>query len=284
MSDGISKSLSSKIVCKGLEVTRLDSEGKEVSRYHLELLTKFTRIPYRGTSLRVVAFSDWRVQDIGALIRFIRAQKKPDLILYAGDDIRRFRPARKNHFKEIAKLSRFGLCAVAGNDDPADTRKLITGRNVYPVHSCALVLGPFAILGADGAPLSKELGPNYNLGHLLYPERVLALHMGRWNAREFQQKKLIIVSHTPPYGVLDFAVRFGPRKIGSRPLRAFLESSSNSLLCVCGHVHRCGGQTDRIGMTLVVNAASHDSPGESGRVAIIRIGADDSANVQWHLI
>ncbi len=284
MRNEVNKPTSSKIICKGLEVTLVDSEGKEVSRYRLDVLRKVARVPYRGASLRAIAFSDWRVQDIGASIRFIKAQKKPDLILYAGDDIRRFRPARKNHFEEIAKLSRFGLCVVAGNDDPAETRQLITGQNVYPVHSCALVLGHFAIVGVDGAPLSNELGPNYNIGRLLYPEHVLALQMKRWKTRDFRHKKLIIVSHTPPYGVLDFAVRFGPHKIGSRPLRDFLDSSPNSLVCVCGHVHRCGGQTAKVGTTLVVNAASHDSLGEPGKVAIIQIDKDDSVSVEWHLI
>jgi hypothetical protein len=103
-----------------------------------------------------LAFSDWRVQEIGALVRFLRAQKKPDLIVYAGDDIRRFRPPGKNYFQEIARLARFGICVVAGNDDPADTRQLMTGRSVYPVHSCALSLGRFAIVGVDGAPLSNQ--------------------------------------------------------------------------------------------------------------------------------
>jgi Icc-related predicted phosphoesterase len=160
----------------------------------------------------------------------------------------------------------------------------MTGRSVYPVHSCALSLGRFAIVGVDGAPLSNDLGPKYNLGYLLYPEGVLARQMDRWNANQFQKKKLIIISHAPPYGTLDFAVRFGPRNIGSRPLQRFLDSSPNSMLCVCGHVHRCGGQTERMGKTLVVNAASHDSVGASGKVAIIQIKGDDSLGVEWHSI
>jgi Icc-related predicted phosphoesterase len=271
-----------KILWKGPEVVLLDSDGEEVSRYRLELLRKTVRLPYRGSTLRLIAFSDWRVQDIRELIRFVREQERADLILYAGDDISRFRPAKKNYFQEIAKLSRFGLCAVAGNDDRADTRTLIAGRNVYAVHSCALVLGNFAVVGVDGAPLSKDLGPNYNIGYLLYPEAVLARQMERWT-RLLGGKKLIVVSHTPPYGVLDFAVRFGPRSIGSRPLQKFLSASSAPVLCVCGHVHRCGGQHARLGTAVVVNAASHDSAGEVGKVAIIQI-RDDSTSVEWHQI
>src|SRR6202041_1954470 len=70
--------------------------------------------------------------------------------------------------------------------------------------------------------------------HACHPEGVLARQMDRWDAGQFQKKKLIIISHSPPYGTLDFAVRFGSRNIGSRPLRQFLDSSPNSVLCVCG--------------------------------------------------
>jgi hypothetical protein len=89
------KPAASRIVWKGLDVTRVNSTSEAVSTYRLELLRKIVKVPYRGQNLRIVAFSDWRVQEIVALIRFLRAHKKPDLIVYAGDDIRRFRPPQK---------------------------------------------------------------------------------------------------------------------------------------------------------------------------------------------
>lgn len=254
-------------------------------RYRLDLLGQVTTIPHSGSSLRIVAFSDWRVQDIRELIRFIKAQKKrPDLILYAGDNVKRFRPAGRNLFQQIGKLSANGLCAVAGNDDPPACRDLIAGQHVYAVHSCALVLGRFAVVGAEGAPLFQNDTEHRNMGHLLYPERVLALQMKRWRTSALANKKLIIVSHAPPFGVLDFPARYGTRSIGSRPLREFLEAAANSLLCVCGHVHRCGGQCARAGNCVVVNAASHDSPGDAGKVAIIDVRNGRVSAVNWHPI
>jgi hypothetical protein len=94
------KSSASRIVCKGLDVIRVNSAGEAVSSYRLELLRKIVTVSYRGKNLRIVAFSDWRVQEIGELIRFLHAQKKPDLIVYAGDDIRRCRPPWKNISKK----------------------------------------------------------------------------------------------------------------------------------------------------------------------------------------
>ena len=244
-------------------------------------------MPHRGDSIRLLAFSDYRVQDIGSLIRFVQSQRRPDLILYAGDDIRRFRQAQTNFFQRLAALSRYGLCAVAGNDDRPEVRELITGRHVFSVHSCALVLGRFAILGIEGAPIfpmRDGFDKSYNKGFLLYPEPILDWHIRRWMACAFKRKKLIVVSHTPPSGVLDFAMRFGRRNIGSRPLRQFLESSPNALLCVSGHVHSQGARSERFGNALAVNAASHDRPGDPGRVAIIEIANGVVSAPDWHEI
>jgi Icc-related predicted phosphoesterase len=108
--------------------------------------------------------------------------------------------------------------------------------------------------------------------------------MRHWRKAALAKKKLIIVSHAPPYGVLDLAVRYGRRSIGSRPLREFLEADANSLLCVCGHVHRCGGKSATVGQCLVVNAASHDSPGDVGKVTIIDIRNGKLSAVDWHAI
>jgi Icc-related predicted phosphoesterase len=270
---------------RGLQVYRLGPAEKEEPLYRLELLGSYNEVPCRSQSLKIVAFSDWRVQGIGGLIRFLKAQRgTPDLIVYAGDDIQRFRPPGKNLFEDIAKLSKFGLCAVAGNDDTAATRELICGRGVHQVHSLALVLGRFAVVGVEGAPLFPNDSEGRNRGHLLYPERVLSCHMRAWNSNALNHKKLIVVSHAPPFGVLDFAVRFGPRHIGNRPLREFLESSSHSLLCICGHVHRCGGQSTELRNVQVVNVASHDRPGESGRVAVIQIRTERVSAIAWHLL
>ena len=106
--------------------------------------------------------------------------------------------------------------------------------------------------------------------------------MRKWDA--LKDKSLIVISHVPPFGVLDFAVRFGPCSIGSRPLREFLEASRNVVLCVCGHVHRRGGKSAKLGRALVVNAASHDRPGDPGRVFAIRIKGGRVLPPRWHYL
>jgi len=47
-------------------------------------LEKIANVPHLGDSLRLVAFSDFRVQNLESLIRFLKSQDQPDLILYGG--------------------------------------------------------------------------------------------------------------------------------------------------------------------------------------------------------
>jgi Icc-related predicted phosphoesterase len=143
------------------------------------------------------------------------------------------------------------------------------------------------VVGIEGAPrFPPEAGTKLNIGSLLYPQRFIERQISLWG--RFSDKKLIIVSHAPPYWVLDYASRHAPdgkpRSIGSRPLRHFLEFSENALLCVCGHVHSCGGQDQTLGKSRVVNCASHDRVRDPNRVALIEINRGLVASVDWQNI
>ena len=97
--------------------------------------------------LKILAFSDYRVQNIELVIDFLQKMKnKPDLILYGGDDVDRFVEYKRdpktgkrgkiirNYFEEIATYSKSGLCTVIGNDDLPNNRYII-GKNVNNIQS-----------------------------------------------------------------------------------------------------------------------------------------------------
>jgi Icc-related predicted phosphoesterase len=194
-----------------------------------------------------------------------------DLILYAGDDIARFRPDPKtNYFEQLARLTKYGLCAVAGNDDVPKHRELIKGRRVFNVHRTPVVLGDYLIAGLEGAPDRPE--ENIGIGYLLHSEQAIAAHLAAMK-RLAADRRILLVSHAPPYGCLDTAQRFGVRNIGSTALASWLEQSRKEgvevAAVVCGHVHRCGGQELEYAGTVVVNVASHDNLGEPLRIARI---------------
>jgi len=53
---------------------------------------RLVKIQHEGP-LKILAFSDYRIHDVNMLLDFVsNLGEKPDLILYAGDDIRRFTP------------------------------------------------------------------------------------------------------------------------------------------------------------------------------------------------
>jgi hypothetical protein len=117
-------------------VCRVDDQGTETYWYSLSRLERVEKKAHRTASLKLLAFSDCRNNDIPALIAKLQELPRPDLILYGGDDIADFRAGDRNLFEQIAALSRYGLCAVAGNDDePANQH--ITGIGVYAVHTTA---------------------------------------------------------------------------------------------------------------------------------------------------
>lgn len=72
-----------------------------------------------------------------------------------------------------------------------------------------------------------------------------------------KDKRIVFVSHAPPYGILDIGFRLGQNHVGSRALREFIEEN-NVILTVCGHCHLFGGRAKALGSGLVINCASHD--------------------------
>ena len=232
------------------------------------------RLAGQPRELRVLAFSDCRIQPLAWFVQWVRdfgSQDRLDLILYAGDDIARFRPdAETNYFEQLAALTRYGVCAVAGNDDLPEQRALISGHKVYEVHRRPVLLGDYCILGLEGAP--DRPGENIGIGSLLHRERKIAAHLAA-GARLAGGRRILLVSHAPPYDCLDTALRFGVRRIGSQALAEWLKASRRQrrqvAAVVCGHVHRCGGRVQKFGDTLVANVASHDNRGEPLRLARI---------------
>jgi Icc-related predicted phosphoesterase len=247
--------------------------------------------------LRIFAFSDYRVHDIRLLLDILDRSSEPlDVVVYAGDDVERFAPPRfdlvnleergefllrkssgkmliirkpslrqadENFFEKIAKKAKAGLIAVSGNDNPLGPVH-IYGEKVYDVYRTWVKIGRFLFIGLEGAA--------YQSRSSLHSESAYAVRLELAKKLLNEGEKLIIVSHVPPRGILDYAKRMGEENIGSKALRIFLEHNPNlTSLVICGHVHREGGKKETIGGTLVVNVASHDFVGYRGVVAIITV-------------
>jgi len=172
----------------------------------------------------------------------------------------------KNIFEELAENSRYGVVAVLGNEDFISSKKLINGKKVFDAFSTLIKIGPILIIGIEGEPPDTGIGTRL---HYLESDYKLRL--------EFIQKYvakdefIIIVSHAPPKGILDRAIRFGERSIGSVALRDFIEEDPRVGLVICGHVHNQGGKFEVLNNTTVVNVSSQDTPFDKANVAWITI-------------
>jgi len=226
-------------------------------------------------TLRILAVSDLRVQPLCELEAIVK-RVKPDLLLYAGDDVERF-SARQDSWSAVARRLPLGLAGVIGNDCDRRARAAFRQASCHDLHAKPLVLDDLVIGGLEGAPASRDFG----IGPTLYSEADARRHLKRL----FMcggDRPVLLVSHAPPYSVLDFAVRFGPQNIGSRAVLRVL-SHPRLVGVVCGHVHMQGGRQERRGGALVVNCASHDTRGAPLKYAVLNWdGCRLSATTEVH--
>ncbi len=227
--------------------------------------------------MRLLAFSDWRVHSIPNLVQYVRRLNPPvDFILYAGDDVGRFQERGVNSFSELAKLTRqHRVLAVIGNDDTPAVRRVLAAEGVHDLHRAPFTFHEYGFLGLE----ASTTGPAV----VQHPERAVAIHLARQH-KTLGAKKLIVLSHAPPFGVLDRGIRFAaregsPHHIGSTALKAFVDRTRPRLV-LCGHCHSQGRRAEQLEDTLIMNVASHDDPRIYGCFAILEIG--NRIEHEWH--
>lgn len=223
--------------------------------------------------MRILAFSDWRIQLIEPLYEIVsNIEPSLDLILYGGDDVRRFVSPSCNHFHGLAQAADADLGFVLGNDDhPNGLSNLqIETSRVTDLHRNPLTMDEHTVIGQSGAVGESAMGP------IQYTEDQAATHLNQQYA-DVDCEDYILVSHTPPYGALDYGQRFEGGRIGSHVVKEFATRTS-PLFVLCGHVHQFGGQTANKDYSPVINVASHDSTGAAGRIALIDIDDKDNSS------
>jgi len=181
----------------------------------------------------------------------------------------------KNIFEELGENSRCGVVAVLGNNDFISSKTLINGKNTFDAFSTLIKIGPILIIGIEGEP--SDIGVGMRLEYLESDYKLRLEFIQKFVAKnEF----IIIVSHPPPKGILDRAIRFGERSIGSVALRDYIEEDPRVGLVICGHVHNQGGKFEVLNNTTVVNVSSQDTPFDKANVAWITIDEDKKVHVK----
>ena len=184
----------------------------------------------------------------------------------------------EDYIRRLGTASRHGFGAVLGNDDDPIYKTLLNRDNAFDIHDKPIRVNGFTIIGQEGSSLSDGRG----LGRLIYTEDEIERHLCA-SLQAANGSPIILVSHTPPYKVLDRSQRFVRDHIGSPAVRRFIVKHK-PLLVFCGHVHSHGGCETRVGATTVINLASHDSTNSPGRVCVVDISEELKITTRWFLV
>ena len=184
----------------------------------------------------------------------------------------------EDYVLKLGDASRYGFGAILGNDDDPIYKALLNRDSVFDIHGTPMRVNGFTIIGQEGSSLSDGRG----LGRLIYTEDEIERHLCA-SLQAANGSPIILVSHTPPYKVLDRSQRFVRDHIGSPAVRRFI-AKHKPLLVFCGHVHSHGGCEARVGATTVINLASHDSTNSPGRVCVVDISEELKITTRWFLV
>lgn len=194
--------------------------------------------------MRILACSDIHTSrpHAEAIVAHARdPEQRVDVVVVAGD------LASQHHGLEptVGVLKSIGkpTVLVPGNNERPDA--LVAACAGWPsahvLHGDAVTIGsvPFFGLGG-GVPVTPFGAWSFDL-----TEEDAAKLL------EVCPQQAVIVSHSPPHGVLD--VTSAGQHAGSLSVRAAIERVG-SLLVVCGHIHDSGGRFERLGGAIIVNA------------------------------
>jgi len=190
-------------------------------------------------------------------------------IIIAGD----IGPNVKRVLSYLSKLE-IPIYAVLGNDDfPMDVYILEDTPYVLDIDGECIDVGQVEIIGLSGNPGCGLGAPD---------EKKMEDTLRK--AFSKASKPVVLVSHFPPYGVLDLATRHKVEHIGSKAIRKIIEEY-RPILCVCGHVHKDGGKRAFLEDTEVVNIAALEddevSRAQSRRFAVIEIDENRKCTVTF---
>ena len=189
---------------------------------------------------------------------------------------------------------------------------LVKGKKVYNIQNASKTIKDFVFLGWGGQPFYtwfdgtksevvekikslKKKGINELLNYYkcwgaftsvdLYQDDVyyafLKYHIMK-EINENSTKNFIIVSHTPPYGILDIGIRFGIKHVGSIALREIINEFSEKIpLVICGHVHSHGGKFEKLNNTYIVNVSSGDDIYDPGNIAYIEVSKNGIESIKF---
>ena len=198
--------------------------------------------------MKLLAFTDIHgsltaLKRIGQKIK----SEKPDLLVCAGD-ISIFEHGIVGILRKLNKLNK-KIIIVHGNHEDASTFVKCSRlfKNIIFIHKNHHVEDNILFLGCGGGGFSNVDRAFENLAKTKFRDII----------KENKEKKIVFVTHAPPYKTrLD---KLGRNHAGNKSFRSFVEKNNIDLM-ISGHLHENFGKEDRIKKTIVIN------PGPFGKI------------------
>lgn len=190
--------------------------------------------------MRLLLFSDLHC-DIRAAQRLVELGRNADVAIGAGDlaQVRR----RISVCLDILRDMPCPTVVVPGNNESLDElRDACRGwQNVNVLHGNGVTISGVDFFGlGGGVPVTPFGSWSFDFSEEQATELL----------KDFPEGG-VLVSHSPPKGCLD--VDGSGTSRGSTAVRELIQSKKPALV-VCGHIHACGGRTETLYGTTVVNA------------------------------
>jgi uncharacterized protein len=203
--------------------------------------------------------------NIDGLIKIIDQLKSADYILLGGD-ITNFGHV-ENAQKILDTIKKFNpnIIGVAGNCDYSDVEQYLISEKIS-INRKYRTVDTFTFAGLGGSLTTPVDTPEE------YTEEEYSSALKKiFNNCELQNgnKKLIFISHQPPYGTINDTLLNGTH-VGSRSVLTFIEKYT-PVICLTGHIHE-GRGIDTINNTKIVNPGAF----KDGYYATVDFKRDDS--------
>ena len=201
--------------------------------------------------MKILAFADTH----GSLLALRRIEQKtkaqnPDLLVCAGD-ISIFEHGIIGIARRLNKLNKKIIIIHGNHEDDSTFIKLSRlFKNIIFIHKKCFVFNNLLFLGYGGGGFSIVDKEFEKIANTKFKKII----------KQNKYKKIILVTHAPPYKTkLDKLVE---GHCGNKSIRHFVEKNKVDLL-ICGHLHENFGKEDKIKKTKVIN------PGPFGKIVEI---------------
>ncbi len=196
--------------------------------------------------MKILAFVDLH-SNMSALKKIIRKSSQADLILCAGD-ISLFEKQLNKIFELLAQIEKPVLIIHGNHEEPTTLAKLCKHhKNIIFIHKKIKSFNKAVFIGFGGEGFSLT---SRDFEHFIKKKK------HELNELKKKNKKLILVTHAPPFGYLD---KVNSHHAGNKSFRDFIVRFKPSLH-ICGHFHEHAGKKVKLDKTKIIN------PGPEGKI------------------